>query len=118
MLDRVLNHQDAVAVLTPVGSKFPLVAVYIRAGDSFTIKGIKDGSYELYFKLGEDWDDQQGQFTRNVTRERFMELLSFETSSVAGGVQFTTITVTLYELPEGNAETTPVPEEEFPKLRP
>ena len=106
------------AVLTPVGSKFPLVAVYIRAGDSFTIKGIKDGSYELYFKLGEDWDDQQGQFTRNVTRERFMELLSFETSSVAGGVQFTTITVTLYGLPEGNAETTPVPEEEFPKLRP
>ena len=112
-----LNTQDAVAVLTPAGSKFPLIAVYIRARDSFTIKGIRDGSYELYFCLGENWDDQQGRFTRNVTRERFEEPLSFETALVTGGVQYTSITVTLYEVPGGMAETEPVPEEEFPDLR-
>lgn len=113
-----LNNQDAVAVLTPIGSKTPLIAIYIRAGDFFPIKGIEDGSYDLYFSLGEDWDDQQGQFTRKASPQRFVEPLSFQTVPVTGGVQYTSITVTLYKVITGTTETTPVPEEEFPGLRP
>jgi hypothetical protein len=112
-----LSRQDAVAILIPIGSKSPSVAVYIRATDSFTVKGIKDGSYELYFTQGEDWDDQRGRFTKNVARERFEEPLSFETAFVTGGRQYTSITVTLYAVPGGTAESEPVPEEEFPDLR-
>jgi len=40
--------------LPTLGSNVPIIAIYIRAGDSFTIKGRRDGTYELYFSLGED----------------------------------------------------------------
>ena len=106
------------AILTRAGSNSPLIAVYIRAGDTFTVEGIENSVYELYFSLGEDWDDQRMQFTRNVVRERFEEPLSFETSSAPGGVQYTAITVTLYPVPGGTAATESVSEEEFPDLRP
>ncbi len=112
-----LSGRDAVAVLTPAGSDSPLIAVYIRAGDSFTVQGIEDGAYELYFTLGEDWDDQPMRFTRKARLERFKDLLSFQTIPVTGGIQYTSIEVTLYAVPGGTAETETVPEEGFPDLR-
>ena len=46
---------DAVALLSRFEEPaIPLMAVYIRAGASHTIRGVSDGVYLLYFKTGED----------------------------------------------------------------
>jgi hypothetical protein len=111
-----LNNQDAVAILTPFDSTSPVFAVYITANGALTIPEIDDGLYHLYFSLGEDWDSQQKKFTRKVSRKRFEEPLSFETSETSLYIQYTSIEVTLYAVPEGGASTIPVSEAEFPDL--
>jgi len=104
-----LNEKDAVTVLTLIGSKSPLISVYIRAEDSFTIKGIKDGLYELYFSLGEDWDEKQGRFTKNASFERFEDPIEFITTYDT----YTIYEVTLYGVVGGNAATENVPASSF-----
>ncbi len=104
---------DAVGVLASSREpKIPLLAVYIQSEDSFTIKGIEDDMYTLYFTLGEDWDSDLEKFTRKTTYARFEEELKFETTRT----MYTTFTVTLHPVVGGTAETEPVSEADFPEL--
>jgi hypothetical protein len=104
---------DAVAVLTSSWNpKTPLMAVYIQAGDTYTIDGIEDGTYELFFTLGEDWDSDQEKFTRNTAYSRFEDPFEFRTTSTT----YTAYEVTLYAVVGGTADTDPVSESDFPGL--
>jgi hypothetical protein len=103
---------DAVAILSGLDEQ-TLIAVYVQADDSFTLTGIRDGTYDLYFSLGEDWDSEQAEFTRRVRRSRFEESFSFRTTATT----YTGWTVTLHPVAGGTAETEPVPEDEFPPLK-
>jgi hypothetical protein len=107
---------DAVAVLTPAGSKEALYAVYVRAKDSYTAAGIRDGAYNLYFVVGQDWDEGQKSFQKVVSRERFEEVLEFETESTWQGTRYTSIRVTLHQVVGGNAPTEEVSARQFPRL--
>ncbi len=111
-----LNDADALVVLVQEGQKSPLLAFYIWAADSCSIEGIADGTYELYYMLGWGWQEGTEEFARVAAREKFEDVLAFTTEQREGGVAYTQIEVTLYAVLEGNAETTPVPAEEFPRL--
>lgn len=106
---------DAVAVLTTL-DRSPVSSVYVPAGDSSTVTGIRDGTYYLYFTLGEDWDGA-ARFTKKARFFRFEDTLTFETTSIPGGWQHSTFRVTLHPVPEGTARTVPVDEEQFPDLK-
>ena len=108
---------DAVGILASSrGPKIPLIAVYIQSKDSFTVEGIKDDMYTLYFTLGEDWDSDMKKFTRKTTYARFEDQLEFKTTRTATEIRYTVFTVTLHPVTGGAAETKPVNEADFPEL--
>ena len=102
---------DAVAVLSRDGW---LLAVYVRHNSSHTVTGIPDGSYELYFTLGEDWDAEQGAFTRRRDLSRFEEPFPFTSTATTYSIW----SVTLHPVPGGTANSQDVPENQFPDLTP
>jgi hypothetical protein len=105
------NDLDAVAVLT-YPNKAVFSAVYIRSRDSFAITGIPDGTYDLYFTLGREWNSSSGNFTLDNSFFEFEGTLPFETT-VEGDYQYIpAYSVTLYTVINGNAGTNVVNEEE------
>jgi hypothetical protein len=107
---------DAVAVLEVVKGFVvgDYIAVYIQSHDEFTITRITDGTYVLYFMLGEDWDSKLGEFTRRVSRSRFDDPFTFKTTLT----QYTVWSVTLHPVAGGTGQTESVPEDQFPDLTP
>jgi len=110
------NKMDALAVLTDLTKK-PLISVYIRGGESFNISNIKDGSYDLYFKLGNQWNQDNSKFSENEARYKLGEPLQFTTKETWDGTQYSTWTISLAEaVPDANRtiDKVPVSVEEFP----
>ena len=104
---------DAVAALSGQGAD-RVVAVYVQGNGTSTITGIEDGTYDLYFSLGEDWDGASARFTRRASYFRFEESLAFVTTPIAGRQSYTVFEVTLQAVAGGTAEIESVPEDEFP----
>ena len=105
------TDSDGVVILLDSAGK-PAQAAYIRAAESFRMTEIADGAYRLYFTKGEGWDPARREFTRNVTRQRFADTLTFATTAT----QYTGFEVTLYGVAGGNAATQNVPAAQFPAL--
>jgi hypothetical protein len=112
-ISNVGQQLDAVAILTTL-RQVPAVSVYVRAPATFTLKGIADGTYYLYFAVGQKWDDREATFSQQVSRFRFEKPLRFRTATTAGAIQYSVIHVTLYAVPGGNAPTVPVEGGKFP----
>ena len=90
--------------------------MYIQAGDTFTVRGIPDGTYNLYYALGKDWVDGNKPFSILVEYSRFADKFKFEVvRTFWGGERYTIWTVTLHPIVGGTAETYEVKEEDFPK---
>ncbi|MGH3923651.1 MAG: hypothetical protein ACRDTT_12415, partial [Pseudonocardiaceae bacterium] len=92
-----------------------IVSVYVSKRSEATVEKIDDGSYELFYTSGTDWDDQLETFTRSCQFERFDEPADFTTTSVTDGIQYTVMSIGLQPRIGGNARTTPVPSDSFPK---
>ena len=104
---------DAVAILASSEEpEVPLMAVYIRAGASHTIREIRDSTYVLYFSLGEDWDNDSKKFIGKAVYQRFEDEFDFEASPGT----YTTWEVTLHPVTGGTAGTEHLDEDEFPAL--
>jgi hypothetical protein len=103
---------DAVAVLTQQGSSW-MFAVYVLNHGTHTIGGIPDGTYELYFTLGEDWDAEAGRFTRKRSLSRFGDKFPYATTQTTYAIW----SVTLHAVAGGSASAEDVPEDAFPDLK-
>lgn len=108
--------RDGVAVLTTEEDTVPLVAVYVREGESFEIRGIEDGVYDFYFTVGNVWNEEDAEFL-DAEFYRTESPLPFETEIDGSDLIYTIWTLTLEEVPGGNEGKIPVPEEEFPDLK-
>lgn len=102
------TSRDGVVILTL--SNNPVLAIYIRSGDSFTMRGIQDGTYHVYFSTGSDWNGKA--FTTAPTYEKFEDALEF----ITGSTTYTTYSLTLQPVAGGNAATDSVDENEFPGI--
>jgi hypothetical protein len=109
------QQADAVAVLT-TPEKVTVLSVYVRGGDSFTVEQIADGTYRLFFMIGEDWDDAANRFTRRPGLSAFDDDFAFTTTRTAEGVRFSTFRITLQPVAGGTAETDPVNPQDFPAI--
>ena len=107
---------DGVAVLA-LSNDAPVRAVYIRSGESFTLKSIRNGVYYLFFTTGEDWDGDEAAFTKNPRFQRFEGPFDFETTTTGLSSQYTTWSVTLHPVVGGTADTLRVDPDEFPNLK-
>ena len=101
---------DTVAVLTDSKVK-PLLAVYIRSKDSYKITKIEDGSYGLYFTVGNLWDAQARKFRSVLGYYRYNPPLVFQTTETEKDIEYSIFELDLYEAGASNF----VPEQfEFP----
>jgi hypothetical protein len=103
---------DGIAVLSREGDGW-MVAAYIRSHETHTLTAIPDGTYALFFTLGEDWDAAAGQFTRKRRLSRFEDLFPFTTTSTTYSIW----SVTLHPVAGGTGSTESVPEGQFPDLK-
>jgi hypothetical protein len=104
---------DTVAVLTDKHIK-PLIAVYIRSKASYKIEKIEDGSYGLYFTVGNLWDEKARKFKSVLGYYHYNPQLVFETKETDSDIEYSVFELDLYEAGASNF----VPENfEFPDLR-
>jgi hypothetical protein len=106
------TEHDAVVKLVQGGK--PCVSVYVSKGSNTTVGNINDGSYELFYTSGIDWDDQLKTFTRSCLFKRFETPVEFTTMPIKGGTRYTMQVIVLQSRIGENARTT-VPERSFPK---
>lgn len=112
---KVSNGTGHDAVVKLVRGGRPIVSIYVVKGSEATVEKINDGSYELFYTSGLDWDDQLRIFTRSCLFERFEEPFEFTTVPVEGGIEYTIQSIGLQPRIGGNARTTTVPTQSFPK---
>jgi len=109
------GDRDGVVILARTSApRKSLLAVYVRAGKSATIRGIKDGTYVVYFTLGRRWDAYSRRFTADQEKRRFTDPIRFKTTRVSGGTRYTIWSISLEAVPGGNASTDPIGEDDFP----
>jgi len=101
---------DAVLTLAPAGSTSTSLMVYVRAGQTATTNGVKDGSYDMYVASGHDWDGGAKAFTRNCAYEKFTDPADFSSTKST----YTILTITLHASSGGNASATPTDPGSFP----
>lgn len=110
------NTQDGVAILT--FNKKSVTAAYIRAGKTFTIKGIRDRTYNLYFTTGSDWNGKV--FLTSVTHHLFEDSFKFTTRVTTTATTRTTTymkwNVSLQPVKGGTAKVDEIAESDFPDL--
>jgi hypothetical protein len=103
---------DTVAVLTNDKVR-PILAVYIRSKDSYKITKIEDGSYGLYFTVGNLWDAQAKKFRSVLGYYRYNPPLVFQTNENKTDIEYSIFELDLYEAGASNF----VPEQfDYPDL--
>ncbi|MEV0622765.1 hypothetical protein AB0I81_56270 [Nonomuraea sp. NPDC050404] len=103
---------DGVVTVVRGGSK--AFSVYVRKKAKFKVRGVRDGSYKIYFTHGADWEGKSRAFTRNCSFERFDKTVKFKTTFTATQVLWHDYRITLHVISGGNARTAPVNPEDFP----
>jgi hypothetical protein len=109
-VDNSGSTSDAVISVTPLNSKAAAFTVYVRAGASFTVSGVRDGNYQIYLTSGGDWDPSIPGFAYKCDFSKFADTFQFTTTRT----QFTQWTITLKAAVGGNAQTDTVNPGDFP----
>ncbi|MFC6611959.1 hypothetical protein ACFQFC_33830 [Amorphoplanes digitatis] len=108
---KIKNGDDDAAIsLVPAKGKKPVVTVYVRGGGSYTVKGVRDGTYRIYKASGADWNADKKGFTRDCSFSRIEDTFKYTTTSVA----YTIWSVTLTPVLGGNAKTSELDPDSFP----
>ncbi|MGH4008181.1 MAG: hypothetical protein ACRDTH_08510 [Pseudonocardiaceae bacterium] len=110
------NGSGKDAVIALAKNKNPAFSVYVRNGSKYTVKGIRDGTYEIFFTAGTDWDSQNRAFTRDRTFQRFDDTMDFATTKTSTEIRWSTWTITIHPVVGGNANASEVNPNDFPAL--
>jgi hypothetical protein len=81
--------------------------LYIPANSNGVINGICNGRYYLYYELGNQWDPSSNSFKDETSLKKFDDPLDFKGDNY--------YEATLNPVTGGNAQTSNVDEEDFPK---
>ncbi len=107
------TDSDAVVTLTGTGTpRRPLMVVYVRSNSKYTVTGIRDGTYLVYYRLGARWDAHTRRFTAVTDSGRFRDEFPYRTTATT----FPGWRIGLEPVAGGNAQTDEVDDSEFPEL--
>jgi hypothetical protein len=111
-----MSRDTYIKLVEPV-SQTLLASFYVKSHSPFTLDHISDGSYQVLFASGEDWDSLANSFTRSKTFARFDRSLDFtstqRTDETHYYTEYATFELTLHPVVGGNAKTSGLSEEEF-----
>lgn len=112
------TNYDAIAKLV-INNK-SIYTVYIKANSTYTIEGISDGIYKLYFNSGESWFALDKKFLKNFGYSTFDDTFNFRTTVTQEGeyehAKTTGFKVTLNPVISGKATTSDINQDEFNNL--
>ena len=100
---------DALVILTGLDDQ-AVKSAYIRDAESFSMTGIQDGTYRLYYSKGQTFNQETKRFTLKATYQRLDATIDFTTTAT----QYTTWEVTLYGVAGGTVGSIPVDPSKFP----
>ncbi|MEO3867712.1 hypothetical protein ABGB18_02655 [Nonomuraea sp. B12E4] len=103
------------AVVTVVRGSSKAFSVYVRKKTTFKVRGVRDGTYKIFFTHGVDWDGKNRAFTRECSFERFEKSVTFKTTFTATQIRWHDWRITLHSISGGNARTSAVDPDDFPK---
>ncbi|MBB3732537.1 hypothetical protein [Nonomuraea dietziae] len=106
------NGASRDAVVTVLRGKAKAFSVYVRRKSSFKVRGVRDGTYEVFFTHGADWDGRA--FSRTCSFERFEKSVRFRTTYTSTQIRWHDWRVTLHTVSGGNAPTKTVDPGAFP----
>ncbi|MFD0888453.1 hypothetical protein ACFQ08_28295 [Streptosporangium algeriense] len=106
------NNRDAVVVL--MRGKKKAIAVYVRKKSSFKVRGVRDGTYKVYYTLGVDWDSRSRAFSRSCSFEQFGKSVRFRTTRTWSQIRWTNWTLTLNAVVGGTVRPKHIKPNEFP----
>jgi hypothetical protein len=116
IVDNNGSDQDGIVILT--SNKKSVAAAYIRAGKTFTLKGIPDKTYELYFSTGSDWNGKA--FLTNpsylLVEDKFKFTTKVTASSTMRTTRYTKWSISLKPVAGGTAKADYINESDFPDL--
>ncbi|MCX4749830.1 hypothetical protein OG455_30675 [Kitasatospora sp. NBC_01287] len=107
-VDNTSGTTDAVLSLVKDGQS--AYSFYVLKGKSTKVTGIEDGTYNIFFTGGLDWDDSTKKFTQSCEFTKFDDTADFTTTSST----YQTYTLTLSASVGGNAQTDTVPPDTYP----
>jgi len=115
------NSLDAIVKLIEPPTNRLIASLYVRSGQTAELTGIPDGSYQIIFAKGSDWNAETSTFTRDVGYIKFERIVEFITRTRPQGnspvIEITIYKITLHSVPEGTATTTPISASEFNKYK-
>jgi hypothetical protein len=112
---KVINgtNQDAFIKLVNPNSPTLVAAFYVASGSNFTLQQVPDGTYQVLFVLGTNWNSKTQSFTKNKRFARFDKSLNFTTIQADNRIRYKAYQITLNPVVGGNATTNRVNEQEF-----
>jgi len=109
-------YNDAVAMLTTLENK-TILSVYIRGNnDNFTISGIQDGDYYLYFTSGQGWNSSLKEFEEDADYSMLNSTLNYVTKEDKEGILYTSNTLKLKVVTVPSGSTVVVTQSNVPKM--
>ncbi|MFB7470885.1 hypothetical protein [Kitasatospora sp. NPDC056184] len=108
-VDNTGGTTDSVVSLSQNGKA--VHSLYVGKGKKASIEGVEDGTYDIFFSDGVDWDPTLKMFTQGCSYTKFDESMAFETDRTTYSVWSITLTAKV----GGNAKTSDVDEENFPQ---
>ncbi|HEX3782812.1 MAG TPA: hypothetical protein VHX38_24370 [Pseudonocardiaceae bacterium] len=101
---------DATVGLVRDQGDAPMVTVYVGQGATYILDHVPDGTYQIYVTSGDDWDSGARLFSRDCLFQQFDDTMDFTTTSS----EYTTYTITLTPVLDGNATESTVDPGSFP----
>lgn len=98
---------DAIVKLKAAAAATAL-SMYVRAGETASVKSIPDGQYRFQFATGKDYGPSCGRFVTEMRAFADNEIKALTTRDVPGGYRVSTIEYTLYDVASGNFHPTPI----------
>ena len=106
------TDQDALVTLSTGGKA--VRAVYVRASGNTDVRGIADGTYDIFVAQGDGWNRELRRFTASPDYSKFDDTAPFKTEKESGGIRYTRLSITLQPVANGNVSTEPVDPDAYP----
>lgn len=107
------TNRDAYIKLVDPHSRKLVAAFYVKSNSTLKLKKVPDGTYQVLFVLGEDWDSKTRSFTRSKRFAKFDRSLDFTTTRSTNRIQYRVFELTLNSVFGGNATSSEVNDQEF-----
>jgi hypothetical protein len=108
--------RDAMAAVNAtLSGDRPAFSVYVRGRKKYTVKGVRDGEYTIFFTAGADWDGKARAFGRDCAFMRLGDPTKFRTVRTATQIRWTTWEVTLHSVVGGTGRIDDVDPDDYPE---